>query len=125
MVHDVYQREIARATITEGSLNADLPNITLPDYATLDKVIVDIITLDSEACAPCQYMVEAVTAAVADCAVPVEWREHKIKNIEGIAMMLALGVANLPTICINGKVEFISIIPEKAKIVEAIHAASR
>jgi len=121
----VYQREIAKATIFEGSLNADLPKITLPDYAALDKVVVDIITLDSEACAPCQYMVEAVTAAVADCTVPVEWHEHKIKNVEGIAMMLALGVANLPTICINGKVEFISIIPEKAKIVQAIHAARR
>ena len=30
------------------------------DYGQADKVIVDIITLDSEACAPCQYMVEAV-----------------------------------------------------------------
>jgi uroporphyrinogen decarboxylase len=125
MVHDVYQREVAKATITEGSMNADLPKATLPDYAKLDKVVVDIITLDSEACAPCQYMVEAVVAAVAECRVPIEWKEHKIKNVEGIATMLALGVANLPTICIDGKVEFISIIPEKTKIVEVIQAAAK
>jgi len=123
MVHDSYQREVAKTTITEGSMNADLPKITLPDYAKHDKVVVDVITLDSEACAPCQYMVEAVVAAVADSAVPVTWQEHKIKNVEGIAMMMALGVANLPTICIDGKVSFSSIIPEKAKLVEAINAA--
>ena len=34
--------------------------IVNPDYGKADKVIVDIITLDSESCAPCQYMVEAV-----------------------------------------------------------------
>ena len=125
MVHDSYQREVAKTTITEAGMNADLPKITLPDYPVLAKVLVDIITLDSEACAPCQYMVEAVAAAALESKVPVEWREHKIKNVEGIAMMMALGVANLPTICIDGKVGFSSIIPEKSKLVEAIEIAAQ
>ena len=57
LVHDPYQRDIARTLdeqgITEGLLD-------MSDYGQADKVIVDIITLDSEACAPCQYMVESV-----------------------------------------------------------------
>ena len=85
---------------------------------------MDIITLDSEACAPCQYMVEALKAAVAECSVAVQWQEHKIKNLSGIAMMMALRVSNLPTICSDGQVVFSSIIPEKAAIVEALRKAA-
>ena len=124
MVHDEYQREIARTTIATGSMSAALPEISLPDYAAAPEVIVDIITLDSEACAPCQYMVEALKAAVAECSVAVQWQEHKIKNLSGIAMMMALRVSNLPTICIDGQVVFSSIIPEKAAIVEALRKAA-
>lgn len=46
--------------------------------------------------------------------------EHKIKDVDGIRMMLALGVQNVPTTCINGKVKFISQIPPKVEIEEAI-----
>lgn len=125
MVHDTYQREIAKTTIAEGNMSADMPKITLPDYSALGKVIVDVITLDSEACAPCQYMVEALVAAVADCGVPVEWKEHKIKNVAGIAMLMALGVTNLPTICIDGVVKFVSIIPEKSTIIGALRSTAK
>jgi uroporphyrinogen decarboxylase len=84
------------------------------------KVIVDVITLDSESCAPCQYMLEAVKNAARGFGEDVVVHEHKIKNIEGIQMMMALGVQNLPTTCINGKVKFISQIPPKAELIKAI-----
>ena len=38
-------------------------------------------------------------------------------------MMMALGVQNVPTTCINGKIEFISQIPPKSEIVKAIEKA--
>jgi uroporphyrinogen decarboxylase len=84
------------------------------------KVVVDVITLDSESCAPCQYMIEAVIKAAKGFGENVVVHEHKIKNIEGIQMMMALGVQNLPTTCINGKVKFISQIPPKTELVKAI-----
>jgi uroporphyrinogen decarboxylase len=35
-------------------------------------------------------------------------------------MMMALGVQNLPTTCINGRIAFISHIPPKSEIEKAI-----
>lgn len=87
------------------------------------KVVVDIITLDSASCAPCQYMVEAVKQASSGFDGKVIINEHKIKDVNGIRMMLALGVQNVPTTCVNGKVSFISRIPPRAEIEKAIEKA--
>ena len=35
----------------------------LTEHWKHDKVVIDIITLDSSSCAPCQYMVDAVGRA--------------------------------------------------------------
>jgi uroporphyrinogen decarboxylase len=124
MVHDVYQRDIARAAQATQQQTLDLPEINLPDYQALDHVAVDVITLDSEACAPCQYMMEAVEKAIAAAGVPASYTEHKIKTKDGIAMMIALKVGNLPTICIDGEVKFSSIIPDVNTIVSALKQAA-
>jgi uroporphyrinogen decarboxylase len=65
-------------------------------------------------------MVEAVRQASAEFGSKVVVNEHKIKDIDGIRMMMALGVQNVPTTCINGKVTFISQIPPKSEITKAI-----
>lgn len=122
MVHDEYARQVA------GSLKAKVSDsfedIELPDYAASDVVIVDVITLDSASCAPCQYMVEAVAKAVAAAKVPCRVYEHKIKERSGLGMMAKLGVRNLPTICINGEVKFASIIPDQSRLVAQIESAA-
>lgn len=83
----------------------------LPDYKNEKNVIVDVITLDSESCAPCQYMMMAVKEACADIQ-NVTFIEHKIKEKESVVCMLKLGVTNIPTICIDGEIKYISIIPD-------------
>ncbi len=50
----------------------------------------------------------------------VEWREHKIKHTEGIAFMTALMVRNIPTICIDGKIKFVSVMPKREDLIRAI-----
>jgi len=35
---------------------------------------------------------------------------------DGLCVMAALGVGNLPTICIDGKPEFVSIIPDVERL---------
>ncbi|MBI2298235.1 MAG: uroporphyrinogen decarboxylase family protein, partial [Armatimonadetes bacterium] len=55
VVHGEHSGEVA-ATVQQKI------EVELPDYAQRDTVYVDIFTLDSAACAPCQYMVEAVIA---------------------------------------------------------------
>ncbi len=118
---DPYLREIARTT-AKGTLEVTVP--TLPDYAgQKDVVTVDVITLDSAGCAPCQYMMNAAHAAVTQFGAKVRVIEHKVKNHAGIGMMCALQVANIPTICIDGQIRFISIIPDGPTISAAVKDA--
>lgn len=122
MALDTYKRDAARQTLhakTAGSL----PEIDLPDYAKSEEVIVDVITLDSLACAPCQYMMDAAHKAAEAASVACRIVEHKIKQPEGIAAMVQLGVSNLPTICINGSPRFESLIPGHDTLVEALETA--
>jgi thiol-disulfide isomerase/thioredoxin len=92
----------------------------MKDYGQAEKVIVDVITLDSESCAPCQYMVEAVKRVAPQFEGVVEWREHAIKKMEAVNFMSSLMVKNIPTICIDGRIAFVSKIPPERELVAAI-----
>jgi uroporphyrinogen decarboxylase len=122
MVHDEYAREAARSLQAKEADSFE--DIELPDYHGARAVVVDVITLDSTSCAPCQYMMEAVQKAAERAHVKVWINEHKIKVREGIGMMVKLGVKNLPTICINGDPAFASIIPDQTTLVKAIEKAA-
>ena len=117
LVHDPYQQDVIRALEREQS-KLDLLN--MKDYGQADKVIVDVITLDSQSCAPCQYMVEAVKRITPHFEGIVEWREHAIKKLEAVTFMSSLMVKNIPTICIDGKIAFVSQIPPKQELIAAI-----
>lgn len=119
MVHDSYRREIAKRTITAKAA-AGGAEIVLPDYDTDRSLYIDVITLDSASCAPCQYMMDAVRRAAGRLGGSVCVTEHRITTREGLAMMARLGVSNLPTICIDGQAKFISIIPDQNTLVAAM-----
>jgi uroporphyrinogen decarboxylase len=109
-----------------ASAKADLvEDVRLPDYDQEDVVTVDVITLDSASCAPCQYMVGAVLKARQQVDVPVKVREHKVTTREGVAHMVKLGVEKVPTICIDGQVQFASIIPDMRTLTAAIVERAR
>ncbi|MDD4108971.1 MAG: uroporphyrinogen decarboxylase family protein [Prolixibacteraceae bacterium] len=117
LLHDPYQQEVVRALEKKESA---MEILNMKDYGQGEKVIVDIITLDSESCAPCQYMVEAVRRIAPYFEGVVEWREHAIKKIEAVNFMSSLMVKNIPTICIDGKIAFVSKIPPERELVAAI-----
>lgn len=117
LVHDPYQRQVVRAMAVE---KAEEDRLDMHEYGEADKVIVDIITLDSEACAPCQYMVDAVKKVAPEFEGIVVWREHKIKYRESLVFMTSLMVRNVPTICIDGEIRFVSRIPPQDQLIEAI-----
>ncbi len=118
VVHDEYKRQVARELLAKEE--EFKVSIDLGDYGRTDRVIVDIITLDSEACAPCQYMVEAVKAVAPYFGDLVIWREHKIKQRESVEFMMGLMVRNVPTICIDGQIKFVSVIPAQEELIRAI-----
>ena len=118
---------LVRGEITEfmSSGNAlDGVIYDLPDYANEKQVILDVITLDSASCAPCQYMMEAVKAACAPFSDKVKYIEHKVKDKESVVCMIKLGVSNIPTICIDGVIKHVSVIPDvetlKKQVGEAV-----
>ena len=118
IVHDPYQRQIAQELLfRKKEVKSE---IDLSEYGQSDKVVVDVITLDSEACAPCQYMVEAVKRVMPYFNDLVVWREHKIKEKESVEFMTGLMVKNIPTICIDGKIKFVSNIPAREELIAAI-----
>lgn len=117
LVFSQYLQDIAR-NLEKKESKLDIMN--MKDYGQSDKVIVDIITLDSESCAPCQYMVEAVKRIAPHFDGVVEWREHPIKKMEAVSFMSSMMVKNIPTICIDGKIVFVSQIPPQSQLIEAI-----
>ncbi len=118
IVHDQYQQDVSRKLLE--SQQEVQSRLNLYEYGQSDKIVVDVITLDSEACAPCQYMVEAVKAATPHFRDIVLWREHKIKHKEAVEFMLGLMVRNIPTICIDGQITFVSTIPSQQELIHAI-----
>jgi uroporphyrinogen decarboxylase len=119
MVHDEYQREVFK-TKARTATAEDFSDIELPDYAHHNRVIIDVVTLDSASCAPCQYMVQAVQAAAERLGQQVDVREHKITTRSGLGHMSKLGVGQIPTICIDGQVKFPSMIPDIRTLIKAI-----
>jgi len=121
MVTDSYRREIAKRTIIAKTAEEAIAAAP-PDYRNDPLVTIDVITLDSSSCAPCQYMMDAVHRASQRLSKPVIVKEHRITTREGISMMSRLGVRNIPTICLDSEPTFISIIPDQNKLVSAIEA---
>jgi MtaA/CmuA family methyltransferase len=117
LIYDPYLQDVVR---TLDKKESSLEIFNMKDYGQAEKVIVDIITLDSESCAPCQYMVEAVKRVAPHFEGVVEWREHAIKKMEAVSFMSSLMVKNIPTICIDGKIAFVSKIPPERELVLAI-----
>ncbi|SHF52395.1 uroporphyrinogen decarboxylase [Mariniphaga anaerophila] len=117
LVHDPYLQDVTR-TLEKRENSLEIFN--MKDYGQAEKVIVDVITLDSESCAPCQYMLEAVKRVTPYFDGVVEWREHAIKKMEAVNFMSSLMVKNIPTICIDGKIAFVSQIPPEKELIATI-----
>ncbi|MBK9118612.1 MAG: uroporphyrinogen decarboxylase [Phycisphaerales bacterium] len=122
MVHNAYQRHVA-ATTLRAKAAVDFSDIVLPDYAGEPAVVVDVVTLDSASCAPCQYMVSAAQEAAQQCPFPVAVHERKITTHAGLGYMQKLGVEAIPSICIDGRPVFASLIPDGQTLIEALRSA--
>ncbi len=119
---DPYHREFVK-TVRSAKVEEEVPDLT--DHWNADKVVIDIITLDSSSCAPCQYMVEAMELAARPYGDKAECNEYSIKTREGLQMMSALGVKNVPVTVMDGEILFVSQIPPARNIEKAIQKKLR
>lgn len=94
--------------------------VELPDYAHLDKPLIEVFTLDSATCPACGYMLSAAQRAAQELAGQVDMVEYKITERENIARLRKMNIRNLPSILINGQLEFSSIIPSNQELRERI-----
>lgn len=94
--------------------------VELPDYAHLQRPLVEVFTLDSASCAACMYMLLAAQDGVRVFEGGVDLVEYKFTKRENIARAIKLGVKNLPAIYINGELKFSSIIPSNDELVATI-----
>ncbi len=97
--------------------------VALPDYEALTKPLVEVFTLDSATCAACTYMMGAANQAAERYGDKIEVVEYKFTLKENIARCKKMGVANLPSLYINGALKYSSIIPSKEELNLAIDTA--
>ncbi len=117
VVSDPYHREFVK-TLQAAPVIEEVQDLS--ERWQDDKVIIDVITLDASSCAPCQYMVEAMELASRPYGNKLQCNEFSIKNKEGLRMMKALGVKNVPVTVMDGEILFVSQIPPAREIEKAI-----
>ena len=88
-------------------------DVILPDYEHLARPLIEAFTLDSASCAACQYMWATVCDAKEKFGDAIDTVEYKYTTLDGIRQCKKMGVANLPSLYINGKLYYASIIPSQ------------
>lgn len=116
----IYNEDLQGQLRASEYVTEEIELLDLSDHWKDDQVIVDVITLNAKSCAACQYMLQAAEIASGGFGEKVICREYNILTPEGVKMMASLGVRNLPTVVIDGKIEFVSRIPPVSKIKEKI-----
>ena len=116
----VLNTEDTRKMVENYVAVADDIEVELPDYEHLSRPLVEVFTLDSATCAACTYMMGAAQKGKEHFGVGIDLVEYKFTEKENIARCKKLGVKNLPSIYINGKLAFSSIIPSREELFEAI-----
>ena len=102
----------------------DIP-VELPDYGHLDKVLVELFLLDPAQCAACTYMLAAMEDVYDEVKDIAEYCSYKYTVKKDIARIKKMGVANLPSMYINGKLAYSSIIPSRAELIASIRSAAQ
>ncbi len=85
-----------------------------------DKIIIDVLTLDSVQCAACGYMMESIAALPKEIQDVIQYKEWSIKNKEGVNKFIEMKGKVLPTIAIRGNLLFESMIPQYEELIDAM-----
>lgn len=115
----------SRELIRNYESSFDDIEVDIPDYANADKVIIELFLLDPEQCAACTYMLAAVVDAFEEIEDIAEYRTYKYFIKEDIARTKKMEVEHLPSLYINGKCAWSSMIPGREELVNAVKAASK
>ena len=116
----LYETDSVREMLKNYVAEDDTIDVELPDYEHLKKPLMEVFTLDSATCAACTYMMGAANEAKETFGDAIDMVEYKFTVKENIARCKKMGVPNLPSIYINGKLKFRSLVPSKEELEAAI-----
>jgi uroporphyrinogen decarboxylase len=117
----VHRPEEARAMVANYSGGGlEEIEVEIPDYAGMDKVYIELFTLDPEQCAACTYMVRSVTDIFDEISDMAEYAVYKYFIKEDIARTFKMGLRNLPTMCMDGESVYISLIPDRDELIAEV-----
>lgn len=116
----LYETDSVREMLKNYVAEDDTIDVELPDYEHLKKLLMEVFTLDSATCAACTYMMGAANEAKETFGDDIDMVEYKFTVKENIARCKKMGVPNLPSIYINGKLKFRSLVPSKEELEAAI-----
>jgi len=94
--------------------------IDIPDYPNLDKVLIELFMLNSETCAACTYMLKLVEDSYDEIKDYADYIEYKLTTKGHIPRVKKMGLTNLPAICVDGYITWVSIIPSKEEFLKTI-----
>ncbi|MEA4986627.1 MAG: uroporphyrinogen decarboxylase family protein [Anaerovorax sp.] len=117
--------ESSRELIKNYEAVVDDIDVEIPDYANSEKVIIELFLLDPDQCAACTYMQNSVLDAYDEIKDIAEYRIYKYFIKEDIARTRKMGIKNLPSMCINGDLKWISIIPSREELVNTVREYSK
>ncbi len=119
----VHNSEAVRKAIENYVSTDTLPDIEIPDFKANKHVTVEVITIDSQTCAACGYMLAAANDAAKGFGADVQVVERSIMLKETLAYITKIGLANLPSLVIDGEIRHISLIPPVVKLAEELKIA--
>jgi hypothetical protein len=92
---------------------------------TDDLIFVEILTLDSHSCPCCWYMVDVLRTLRPEARELIRYQEWPIKTREGVARFGELGGRVIPTLCVDERRVFESVIPSLDELYGALIDAAR
>ncbi len=116
----IKEPESVRAILVNYKAVSEDIEVELPNYSKLTKPLVEVFTLDSATCAACTYMMGSANSMKEKYGDTIDVVEYKYTMKENIARCVKMGVAQLPSIYINGELKWSSIIPSPQEFSEEI-----
>jgi len=95
-------------------------DVDLPDYENLKKPLVEAFLLDPDACAACTYMQASALDMKKVFGDRIDYAEYRYNNLPDIARTKKMEVKQLPSLYLNGKLIYSSIIPNPDDFIKQI-----
>ncbi|MDR1321692.1 MAG: uroporphyrinogen decarboxylase [Gracilibacteraceae bacterium] len=118
--HAVLQTEKAREMVANYELSDIGVEVELPDYERLKKPLVEAFLLDPLACAACTYMLAVAMDAQKHFGDKIEVVEYRYNNLTDISRTKKMAVKQLPSLYINGKLQYSSLIPNLDDLIREV-----